>query len=200
MSVEQEIKIVAEVDKEDIAVCRFTVDRPVYAGRVDFARSGGAKGVPLAEKLFEIEDITQVSMFGPVVVVSKLADRSWREIGKQVGAAIREYLKSGMGPTEERFQASLAEPAAMRKKIQELFDAQINPGVATHGGWVELIDVKDNNVYLRMGGGCQGCGMADVTLKQGIEALIREKVPEVWQVLDVTDHAGGTNPYYEPAK
>lgn len=84
--------------------------------------------------------------------------------------------------------------------IQELIDTQINPGVASHGGYVELLDVKDNVVYIQVGGGCQGCGMVDVTLKQGVEVMIKEAVPEIEAVVDATDHAAGTNPYYQPAK
>lgn len=84
--------------------------------------------------------------------------------------------------------------------IQKLLDEHINPGVASHGGHVTLVDVRDNNVYVRLGGGCQGCGMADVTLKQGIETAIKEAVPTIQAVLDVTDHAGGSNPYYQPSK
>jgi Fe/S biogenesis protein NfuA len=85
-------------------------------------------------------------------------------------------------------------------KVQELLDSTINPAVAGHGGFVQLIDVKDNKVYLQMGGGCQGCGAADVTLKSGIERLIREEIPEIEEVLDTTDHASGANPYYTPGK
>jgi Fe/S biogenesis protein NfuA len=85
-------------------------------------------------------------------------------------------------------------------EIQALIDAQINPGVASHGGFVELLDVKDNRVYVKMGGGCQGCGMASVTLKQGVEVMLRDKFPQIEEVVDSTDHAGGTNPYYQPAK
>ena len=84
--------------------------------------------------------------------------------------------------------------------IEQVLDEQINPGVASHGGWVELLDVQDNTVYLRMGGGCQGCGAADVTLKMGIERLIREQVPQVREILDTTDHAAGQNPFYAPSK
>jgi Fe/S biogenesis protein NfuA len=84
--------------------------------------------------------------------------------------------------------------------VQNVIDSQINPGVASHGGWVELLDVKDGVAYVRLGGGCQGCGLADVTLKQGIEALIKEAVPQITAVLDSTDHAAGTNPYYRPSK
>jgi Fe/S biogenesis protein NfuA len=84
--------------------------------------------------------------------------------------------------------------------IQKLLDEHINPAVAEHGGYVALLDVKDDIAYVALGGGCQGCGMADVTLKQGIEAVITEEVPGIRQVIDATDHASGTNPYYQPAK
>jgi Fe/S biogenesis protein NfuA len=88
----------------------------------------------------------------------------------------------------------------LKTKVQELIDTMINPAVAGHGGVVELIDVQDSRVYLQMGGGCQGCGAADVTLKSGIERLIKEELPEVTEVLDTTDHGSGTNPYYTPGK
>ena len=83
------------------------------------------------------------------------------------------------------------------EKIQTVIDDQINPSIASHGGHVSLIDFKDDKVYLQFGGGCQGCGMVDVTLKQGVEVLLKEHVPEVKEVLDITDHASGENPYYQ---
>jgi Fe/S biogenesis protein NfuA len=85
-------------------------------------------------------------------------------------------------------------------EIQKLLDSDINPGVASHGGFVELLDVKDSKVFVKMGGGCQGCGMASVTLKQGVEVMIKERFPQIESVVDSTDHAGGNNPYYQPAK
>ena len=94
----------------------------------------------------------------------------------------------------------MAEAQTVRDKVQELIDTAINPAVAGHGGFIELIDVQDTTVYLRMGGGCQGCGAADVTLKAGIERMIFEEVPEITEVLDTTDHASGDNPYYAPSK
>ena len=83
--------------------------------------------------------------------------------------------------------------------IQDLLESRINPSVAGHGGHISLIDVEGARAYIRMEGGCQGCGMANVTLKQGVEVEIRKVVPTIREVLDVTDHAGGTNPYYQPA-
>jgi len=89
---------------------------------------------------------------------------------------------------------------AVKERVQKILDEMINPAIAGHGGWVDLLDVKENNVYLRLGGGCVGCGMVNVTLKQGIEATLREEIPQIAGVIDQTDHAGGTNPYYQPAK
>ena len=86
------------------------------------------------------------------------------------------------------------------RAIQAVLDERINPAVAGHGGHISLIDVKDDKAFIRLEGGCQGCGMADVTLKQGVEVEIKGAVPSISAVLDVTDHGGGSNPYYSPGK
>ena len=82
-------------------------------------------------------------------------------------------------------------------KVQKVIEERVNPSIAGHGGRVTLEALKDNVAYLRFGGGCQGCGMINVTLKQGIEVMIKEAVPEIVAVQDVTDHAHGSNPYYK---
>ena len=97
-------------------------------------------------------------------------------------------------PTAATETTDLTEP------IQTLIDQEINPGIAMHGGYVMLLEVSDGKVYVQLGGGCQGCGMVDVTLKQGIEALITERHPQITEVIDTTDHASGGNPYYSPGK
>lgn len=84
--------------------------------------------------------------------------------------------------------------------VQKMFDEHINPSLASHGGWVQLLDVQDGTAYIALGGGCVGCGMANVTLKEGIEAMLMKEIPEIERVLDKTDHASGTNPYYQSAK
>ena len=83
------------------------------------------------------------------------------------------------------------------RAIQEVLETRINPSVAGHGGHISLIDVDDSRAYIRMEGGCQGCGMANVTLKEGVVVEIQKVVPTIREVLDVTDHAGGSNPYYQ---
>jgi len=94
--------------------------------------------------------------------------------------------------------ADLSGPLPQR--VRQVIDQQVNPAIAMHGGSAELVAVEDETAYVRLGGGCVGCGMATVTLSQGIEVAITEAVPEIDQVVDVTDHASGTNPYYEAAK
>lgn len=86
------------------------------------------------------------------------------------------------------------------RRVTAVLDRDVNPSIATHGGHAELAAIDDRTAYLRLGGGCQGCGMASVTLSQGIEVAITEAVPEITNVVDVTDHASGTNPFFEPAK
>ena len=92
----------------------------------------------------------------------------------------------------------LTGPIAQR--VAQVLDHQINPAIAAHGGVAELVAIEAGIAYLRLGGGCQGCGMASVTLSQGIEQAIKEAIPEITGVIDVTDHASGQNPYYEAAK
>ncbi|MCX7619654.1 MAG: NifU family protein [Acidimicrobiales bacterium] len=81
-------------------------------------------------------------------------------------------------------------------KVQQLLDQSINPGLAAHGGYAELVGVEGNTVFVTMGGGCQGCSMSAATLSMGIQRAIKEAIPEVEEVVDVTDHASGANPYY----
>ena len=86
------------------------------------------------------------------------------------------------------------------QRVLQVLDYEINPAIAAHGGRADLVAVEDDTAYLRLSGGCAGCGMAAVTLSQGIEVAIRESVPEIANIVDVTDHASGTNPFYEAAK
>ena len=83
------------------------------------------------------------------------------------------------------------------RAVQDIIDTQINPGVGSHGGMVTLVDVRDGTAFMRFGGGCQGCAAVDVTLKQGVETAVRNAVPEIQAIVDVTDHEAGANPYYQ---
>ena len=86
------------------------------------------------------------------------------------------------------------------RRVTAVLDREVNPSIASHGGHAELAGIEGATAYLRLSGGCQGCGMATVTLSQGIEVAITQAVSEIDRVVDVTDHASGTNPYFEQAK
>jgi len=81
-------------------------------------------------------------------------------------------------------------------KVREVLEAQVNPAVASHGGQINLVDVQGTDIYIEMGGGCQGCALSRMTLKQGVERMVRQAVPEITGVYDVTDHTSGENPFY----
>jgi Fe/S biogenesis protein NfuA len=96
-------------------------------------------------------------------------------------------------PPAEGLQGDVAQ------RVAQVLDEHVNPAIAGHGGMAQLVGVEGDTAYVRLGGGCQGCAVASVTLDQGIESAIVGAVPEVARVVDVTDHAAGENPYYEPA-
>jgi len=82
------------------------------------------------------------------------------------------------------------------KQIQDILDDEINPSIASHGGHIELVEVQDQKAYVKMSGGCQGCSSANATLKQGIEVRLKEMIPELVSLVDMTDHEQGQTPYF----
>jgi Fe/S biogenesis protein NfuA len=96
-------------------------------------------------------------------------------------------------PSGDALEGDVAE------RVAQVIERHINPAIAMHGGMARLVGVEGDTAYVRLGGGCQGCGLAGVTLDQGIESAIVGAVPGVRRVVDVTDHEAGENPYYEPA-
>jgi Fe-S cluster biogenesis protein NfuA len=180
------------------ATCEFTVDRLVYPGGSAYFGTREAANVSLlAQRIFEIPEVENILIAENQVAVTKSGYEPWPVIGKQIGAKIREHIRSGDPAVSPQYDSAMPPEAEIRQKVQTLLDGEINPALGMHGGWVELIDVRKNSVYLRLGGGCQGCGSAKMTLKMGIEKVIREKIPEVGEILDTTDHAAGRNPYYQ---
>jgi len=185
--------------------CKFLVSEPIHAGGVRrFASPDEARGSPLPEAIFAIPgaDVSEVIVSGNLVTVVKRSPAPWPVVGKAVGRAIRAALAGGHQAvvTKPAAAGSATADDALYERVADLFESQVNPMVARHGGRVELIDVQDAVVMVRMGGGCQGCGMADVTLRQGIEAMLQQQVPEVKGIVDITDHTAGSNPYFAAAK
>ena len=195
---ESEIKITGEPSSAGDR-CKFTVDRPLLPDQSAFFGDPQA-GVysRLAAELLGMAGIESVLVADNVVSLNGEYPVDWPALG--IGNVIRKHIKSGQPVVDPRYFEDLPSEGDLKWAITDLLDREINPAVAQHGGFVELIDVKSNNVFLRLGGGCQGCGAADVTLKQGIEKAIRSLVPRVGEILDTTDHAAGRNPYYSTAK
>jgi len=103
---------------------------------------------------------------------------------------------SGSGLKFENPNKTTLATHPLAARVQQVLDDRVNPSLAAHGGMVSLVDIQGTRVVLSFGGGCQGCGMADVTMKQGVSAQIKQQIPEISEVVDATDHAAGHNPYY----
>ncbi len=100
-------------------------------------------------------------------------------------------------PAEGKSLADSEAPSGpLADKVREILEGQVNPAVAAHGGRIDLVDVQGTEVYMEMSGGCQGCAMSRMTLRQGVERMIRQAAPEVTEIHDVTDHSAGDNPYF----
>lgn len=83
----------------------------------------------------------------------------------------------------------------MLKKLEILFDEQVRPALAAHGGNVEIVDIDNDKLFVRLSGGCQGCASSKATLKDGIQTLVKQNFPMISEVVDLTDHVSGENPY-----
>jgi Fe/S biogenesis protein NfuA len=113
----------------------------------------------------------------------------------ETGFEIRPAVPAGAavdGTTADRPRPT----GEIADRVQQILDDQVNPSIASHGGKILLVDVKDTEIMMEMTGGCQGCAMSRMTLRQGVERMIRQAVPEVTAIHDVTDHASGQNPYF----
>lgn len=191
------IEITSEIDGRNPDVCRFTSDRTLFVGTRTITNANEARGLPLAEKLISNAAVAKIQLIGHLLVVTKNAAAQWIELGKEIEAVLTAYLISGEALTPENVHDQMMLIGrSTEEKIRYLIDTHVNPGVAEHGGSVQVVDVNESNVYLRLHGGCQGCGAADFTLRQGIESIIKRAVPEIERIIDVTNHSAGTNPYY----
>jgi Fe-S cluster biogenesis protein NfuA len=165
-------------------------------GRHRFGSVDEAEGHPLAEAVLAVPGVQEVILEDDAVLVLRRTDFAWADLEDRIGYALSAVLA-----VRERTAGVAAGSGALDDdRIYEIVDQvlrrDINPAVAQHGGKVELIDVQDGHVVVRMMGGCQGCGMANVTLRQGIEAQLRRLIPGLAGIADITDHAAGTNPYF----
>jgi Fe-S cluster biogenesis protein NfuA len=131
--------------------------------------------------------------------ITKNNPEPWPKVAGRLIPVLKEHLSSS-GPIldEERKLAMQQAPLDVEvpRILEDLLERSINPALASHGGWVKLKRIEGQDVYVEMGGGCQGCASSRATMKFGIERAIKEAVPQVRNVIDSTDHEAGSNPYY----
>ena len=190
----QEIRIRGE-PTADPQKCRFVLEVEVLSrSPVSFKKDSNTDKAPLAKMLLELPYISEVNISGSVVTITGDNVESWPAIGKDIGAIIREQLKSGEPAISEELEIS--GNGDLFREVDELLKNDVNPSIASHGGVITLQSVSDGKAYVTMGGGCQGCSASSVTLKQGVESYIVAKVDGVNELVDMTNHSEGENPYY----
>jgi Fe-S cluster biogenesis protein NfuA len=191
-------RIRAQASAGDASVMAFVLDAPVQPGgsaRFDAAPEGG-RDAPLARALFALPGVRRVEVAGPTIWVRKGADAEWAALKPAIAGAIRQVLDEPGEPLGQA-GAGAADPGAdLRARVEALLERQVNPSVAAHGGHIAVERVEGDTVFLRMSGGCQGCAASAATLRQGVERMLRAAVPQIAEIVDVTDHAAGSNPYY----
>ncbi|MFT5122596.1 MAG: Fe-S cluster biogenesis protein NfuA [Kiritimatiellia bacterium] len=202
MSEEEPVKIRGEFTP-DPTVCNFNINRPILEDAdltVSFLSAADAEGSPLAAAIFGIEGVGRLSIKGSTMSITKDSDDAWPKLASQMIPMVKALFEAG-GPyvsaakLEELDRVPPEED--MARIIQDLLDVQVNPYLASHGGFVKLHRVDGRDVHVEMGGGCQGCSASRQTMKHGVERAIREAIPQVREVIDATDHSAGANPYYK---
>ena len=184
----------------DPKACTFHLDPPAAeeGWTLTFGSAEDSRGSPIVDALFAVPGVAQVRISGSQIAVWKDCPDPWPEYASLVVSAIRAGF-TGDGPpvSEEALdEVRNAPPEDIGPTVERLFEDHINPALASHGGFARLVRVDERDVFLEMGGGCQGCAASQATLRHGIESAIRQVAPQVRNVVDVTDHAAGDNPYY----
>jgi Fe-S cluster biogenesis protein NfuA len=194
------ITIRAETSVADPDSCKFTVSKMVHpGGPFYFDNPEQAAGSPLIERLFALTGVVHVLVAGNVVTIGKMHNASWQGLRSDIGAVIRTQLLTGVRAILEAPRPAPAgnrNDDGIRQVVQDLLDRETNPSIASHGGKITIVEVKDRNLYIEMSGGCQGCAASQVTLRQGFELMVRRVAPEVVDIIDATDHSSGSNPFY----
>jgi len=195
MTASPRIEIDPVSDDSDTAVLR--VDRTIASSPEYYSTPEEAESSPLGRAILEIGGLEAVLIQDAAITLLKpVPGKPWHEIVPAAEAAVREHFEELDRIQEAARRPMDADEKELFVEVQNLLNEEINPMVASHGGFIEVTDVKEQDLYVSVGGGCQGCGMASVTLRQGVEQLIRQRLPQVRNIFDATDHASGTNPYY----
>jgi Fe-S cluster biogenesis protein NfuA len=191
-------RIRAQASATDADVMGFVLDAPVQPGRA--ARFEGPGEAPLGRALFAIAGVARFEASGATVWVRKATDAEWATLKPAIAAAIRRVLdetEAPLGADEPGGDETGGDAdAELLAAVEALLERQVNPAVAAHGGHIAAERVEGGTVHLRMSGGCQGCAASAATLRQGVERMLRAALPRIAEIVDVTDHAAGSNPFY----
>ncbi len=192
----KEIKIRAQI-LANPEVCRFSLQHPVYPpGLLSIKDPKSAESSPFLKELFQTLPVREV-MLGPnSITVHRSSNREWTELAKEIGALIRKHIDGEAPLVSEDFAPPEPEEVDLRTAVEQYLREKINPALASHGGFAELKEFKDNVAYISFGGGCQGCSAANLTLSNHIRRQLFAAFPQLKDVVDVTEHHLGTNPYY----
>ena len=181
-------------------MCHFHLNRPVTEGwTLVFNAPEEAKHSPLIDALFQVEGVVRVMVADATITVTKNIPAPWPHLAAEIATAIRKGFPDEQQPIAQAVIDDLmsAPMDGVEEAIAELFEDHINPALQSHGGFVRLVKIENRDVHVEMGGGCQGCASSKATLRYGVENAIRRVAPQVRQIVDVTDHAAGSNPYYK---
>jgi Fe/S biogenesis protein NfuA len=151
----------------------------------------------LFQPLEEADETVEVRDAGGLPVIVAVADvEKLRGASLDHTDAVGLLIRNPNRPETPKLGATVVLEGSVEEKVVALIDGEINPALAAHGGFAQLQRVEGSTAYVTMGGGCQGCGLASMTLREGITSQILERIPEITEVLDDTDHAAGDNPFY----
>jgi Fe-S cluster biogenesis protein NfuA len=193
------IGITAEPSRVDPNSVKLVVDRAVAPGGPHlFTSAAAAAGSPLPERLFALAGVAQLLIADNVVSVTKTPASDWQALLRPLGQIIREQLLSGVPTVVTTSRPRHDGPVSdgeISRIVAELLEREVNPQIAGHGGKISLVRVEKGTVYVKMGGGCQGCAASTVTLRHGMEVIVHRVLPDV-TIVDATDHAAGRKPFF----
>lgn len=185
-------RIRAQSSPGDGNLMGFVLDAPVQNSATPQSETPKADA-PLSRALLGITGVDEIEVAGAAIWVRKTETTDWITLKPAIAAVIRKVLNDTDQPLGD---SATDQDSILLRAVESLLDKQVNPSVAAHGGHIAVERVEDGTVYLRMSGGCQGCPASSATLRQGVERMLRAALPEIQEIVDVTDHDEGRTPFY----
>ena len=182
------------------SVLEFELSEDIFEGKIyqchEFSET---KDSSFLKSIYSLGEVGQVSVMPSRLRIHFTGDGAWQDFARKVGAHIRSFLeKENMDiPELPQVDQKELEDSGEIQAIKNILRTQVAPALGAHGGSVEVVNFQEGVLYLRFGGGCQGCSQISQTVKHGVEALLKRSVPTIKSIVDVTDHDQGDNPYFK---